>query len=52
MRLRAFRATLLGLPIVVARATLLVTVEAWWDTQAFPAAFLAEEHAWFVVLSL
>lgn len=41
---------MLGLPVVVARAYSFVTIETRGNTQALPAAFLAEEHAWFVVL--
>ena len=50
MILWAFWATFLGLPVVVAWAHLFVTVETWWYTQTFRATFLAEEHAWLVVL--
>lgn len=50
VRSRAFWSSLLGLPVVVARAYSFVTIETRGNTQALPAAFLAEEHAWFVVL--
>ena len=44
-KLRAFGASFLGLPVVVARACFLVAVSAWRHAQAFGAAFQAEEHA-------
>ena len=50
VRSRAFWSSLLGLPVVVARAHSFVTIETRGNTEALPAALLAEEHAWFVVL--
>lgn len=41
----AFGATLLGLPVVVAGADLLVPIRAGGHAQTLCAAFLAEEHA-------
>lgn len=50
--LRAFGSSTLGLPVVVARAYGFVAVIARRDAEALGTAFLAEEHAWFVVLRL
>ena len=50
VRSRAFWSSLLSLPVVVARAHSFVTIETRGNTEALPAALLAEEHAWFVVL--
>lgn len=47
---RAFWASLLGLPVVVARANGFVAVKARGDTKTLFAALLAEEHAGLVVL--
>eukprot|EP00252_Welwitschia_mirabilis_P021185 TRINITY_DN5355_c0_g1_i1.p3 TRINITY_DN5355_c0_g1~~TRINITY_DN5355_c0_g1_i1.p3 ORF type:complete len:150 (-),score=11.07 TRINITY_DN5355_c0_g1_i1:68-517(-) len=44
-----FGTALLSLPIVVARANLLVAVGAGRHAQAFCAALLTEEHAWLLV---
>ena len=48
--LRALGSSLLGLPVVVARAHCFVTIVAWWYTQAFVATLLTEKHARLVVL--
>lgn len=50
--LRAFRSSPLGLPVIVARAELLVPVCSWRYAQAFGATLLAEEHAWLFVCRL
>lgn len=47
--LGALGAAFLGLPIVVARACLLVAISAWRNTQASSTTLLTEEHAWFLV---
>lgn len=47
--LRAFGAPLLGLPVIVARAHLLVAISARRNTQARGAALETEEHAWLLV---
>lgn len=47
--LRAFGSSLLGLPVVVARAHLLVAVSARRNTQTLGATLQAEEHAWLLV---
>lgn len=39
----------MGLPVVVARAYLLVAVNTRRNTEAFGTALLAEEHAWLLV---
>lgn len=49
---RALGAATLSLPVVVARAHLLVAVKARWDAQALGAALVAEEEAWLLVLRL
>lgn len=45
----ALGASSLGLPIIVARTSLLVAIGARGHTQTLCAAFLTEEHAWFLV---
>ncbi|CAN6574788.1 unnamed protein product [Malus baccata var. baccata] len=50
--LQALGSSLLGLPVVVARAHSLVPVKPRGYTQALLAAFLTEEHAGLVVLRL
>ena len=47
--LRAFGSSFLGLPVVVARAHLLVANDARRNTFAFGTALLAEEHARLLV---
>ena len=47
--LRTFRPASLGLPVIVARADLLVTIRPWRHAQAFRATLLAEEHARLLV---
>lgn len=49
---RAFGSSLLGLPVVVARAQRFVPIVPWGHTQTLFAAFLTEEHAGLVVLGL
>ena len=48
-KLRAFRASFFGLPVVITRARLLVAVCSSWYAQAFGAALLTEKHAWLPV---
>jgi len=50
--LRALGSSLLGLPVVVARAHCFVTIITWWYTQALPTTLLTEKHARLVVLCL
>jgi fructose-1,6-bisphosphatase/inositol monophosphatase family enzyme len=52
INLRAFGATSLGLPVVVAGALSLVSIVTRWDTKACLAALIAEEQARLFVLSL
>ncbi len=47
--LRALGASSLCLPVIVAGAELLVSICSWRHAQALGAAFLAEEHARFLV---
>ena len=51
-KLRAFRSSFLGLPVIVTRTNSLVSIGTRWNTQTLVATFLAEEHAWLVVLCL
>lgn len=48
---RAFRTTCLGLPVIVAGANLLVSIGPRRHVEALSAAFLAEQHARFLVRS-
>lgn len=50
--LRALGSSLLGLPVVVARADCLIPVVARRHTQALGTTLLTEKHACFVVLRL
>ena len=47
--LRAFGASSLGLPVVVAWAILFVSICARRHTQALGTALLTEKHAWLLV---
>ncbi|KAL0377548.1 UNVERIFIED_CONTAM: hypothetical protein Sradi_3060300 [Sesamum radiatum] len=49
---RAFGASFLGLPVVVARANSFVAIKARGHAKALSAALLTEEHAGLVVLCL
>lgn len=49
---RTFGASSLGLPVVVARAELLVPICAWRDAQALGTALLAEKQTWLLVLCI
>jgi len=50
MSLGALGAPSLGLPVVVARAELLISIGAGGHAQARRTAFLAKEQAWLLVL--
>ena len=46
---RALGSSFLGLPVIVARANLLVAISARRNTEALGAALKAEKHAWLLV---
>jgi hypothetical protein len=46
---RALGCSFLSLPVIVARANLLVAISARRNTQALGAALEAEEHAWLLM---
>ena len=52
LQLRAFRSTPLCLPIVVARASLLVAIGTRRNAQTFGTTLVAEKQAWLLVLCL